>query len=154
MSQSSTGHQRTQSDNTMAKISEITRLPEFEKDLKALRKRYRSLDEDIENFKSAALLTFHEQGIDAGAMEQIPDLGFAEPKIFKVVKFACRSMKGKGNRSGIRMTYAFYEKTGKIEFIEIYYKGDKENEDRERIKRYYGTTMVEEQKEIYETEGK
>lgn len=152
MSQSSTGHHRTQSDNTMAKISEITRLPEFVKDLKALRKRYRSLDEDIENFKSAALLTFHEQGIDAGAMEQIFGLGITEPKIFKVVKFASRSLPGKGNRSGIRITYAFYEKTRKVDFVEIYYKGDKENEDRDRIKRYYGGPAVRESVEVYEVE--
>jgi hypothetical protein len=45
---------------------------------------------------------FHELGIDAGAMERIPGLGFEEPKIYKVVKFACRSLFGKGNRSGIR----------------------------------------------------
>lgn len=152
MSQSSTEPHRTQSGSTTTKISEITRRQEFEKDLKALRKRFRSLDDDIERFVAAALLPFHEQGIDAGVMEQISGLGITEPKIFKVVKFACLSMKGKGNRSGIRMTYAFFEKTGKVEFIEIYYKGDKENEDRDRIMRYYGGPTVRESIEVYEVE--
>ena len=39
--------------------------------------------------------------------------------------------------SGIRIIYAYYEKEDKIEFIEIYYKGDKENENRERILKHY-----------------
>jgi len=29
--------------------------------------------------------------------------------------------------------YAYFEEADRIELIEIYYKGDKENEDRERI---------------------
>jgi hypothetical protein len=59
------------------------------------------------------------------------------PKIYKAKKFACRSLKGKGVQSGIRVIYAYFEEKDKIELIEIYYKGDKENEDRERILRYY-----------------
>lgn len=92
---------------------------------------------------------FHEQGIDAGAMERIPGLGFEEPKIYKVVKFACRSLPGKGNRSGIRIIYAFYEQGCRVEYVEIYYKGDKENEDRGRIRKYYGTPRVREEAEAY-----
>ena len=40
---------------------------------------------------------------------------------------------GKGVRSGIRVIYAYFEERDKIELLEIYYKGDKETEDRERI---------------------
>ena len=40
---------------------------------------------------------------------------------------------GKGAQTGIRVIYAYFEENDRIEFIEIYYKGDKENEDRERI---------------------
>jgi hypothetical protein len=46
-------------------------------------------------------------------------------------------LKGKGVASGIRVIYAYHEKEDIIEFVEIYYKGDKANEDRERILRYY-----------------
>jgi hypothetical protein len=35
--------------------------------------------------------------------------------------------------SGIRIIYAYYENEDVIEFIEIYFKGDKENEDKNRI---------------------
>jgi len=40
--------------------------------------------------------------------------------------------------SGIRIIYAYFEKEDAIEFIEIYFKGDKENEDKKRIKKYSG----------------
>jgi len=53
-------------------------------------------------------------------------------------KFACRSLKGRGVQSGIRIIYAYFQEKDKIELIEIYYKGDKESEDRQRIFRYYG----------------
>lgn len=46
-------------------------------------------------------------------------------------------MKGKGAASGIRIIYAYNEKEDIIEFIEIYFKGDKENEDRERILKHF-----------------
>jgi len=35
--------------------------------------------------------------------------------------FSCKSLKGKGVRSGIRIIYAYYEEEDIIEFIEIYY---------------------------------
>ncbi|MCL4511783.1 MAG: hypothetical protein M1470_12025 [Bacteroidetes bacterium] len=124
-------------------IDKYVRLPEFEKDLKALKKRYRTLsvgsygEEDIENFIKAALIPFHEEGIDSGSIVEISDLGIAEPRIFKVRKFACRSLYGKGAQSGIRIIYAYSEKDREVRFIEIYYKGDKKNEDRERVKNYF-----------------
>jgi len=64
-------------------------------------------------------------------------LEIENPKIYKVKEFACLSLKGKGSQSGIRIIYAYFEKKDRIELIEIYYKGDKENENRERILRYY-----------------
>ncbi len=39
--------------------------------------------------------------------------------------------------SGIRIIYAYYESEDVIEFIEIYFKGDKANEDKKRIIKYY-----------------
>ena len=45
-----------------------------------------------------------------------------------------------GVYSGIRVIYSYAEKPDdkdEIVLIEIYYKGDKENEDRDRIKRYF-----------------
>jgi len=43
----------------------------------------------------------------------------------------------KGAQSGIRVIYAHHEDEDWIEFLEIYYKGDRESEDRERIVKKY-----------------
>lgn len=115
----------------------VERLPEFEKDVKRLRKRFRTLDDDIDNFIKFALVPFHAKGDDYGGIVAISDLGIEEPRIYKVRKFACRALKGKGNRTGIRIIYAYFKAEDRIEFVQIYFKGDKEVEDRKRIKSNY-----------------
>lgn len=122
----------------MSKIfKDIVYLSEFEKDKKKLLKRFRTIGEDLDNFINIQLKLFHKLGIDNNAVEQISDLGISKPNIYKVKKFACKSLKGKGVQSGIRIIYSYFEKDDRIELVEIYYKGDKENEDRDRIKRLY-----------------
>ena len=118
-------------------FKEINYLPIFDKEMKKLLKRFRTLDEDLQTFIDVQLKLFHKLGIDNNAVEQISDLGIDEPKVYKVKKFACKALKGKGVQSGIRIIYSFFKEIDKIEFVEIYYKGDKENEDRERIKNLY-----------------
>lgn len=122
----------------MKKIfDEVSQLPEFQKDLKKLSKKHKTLPEDLEIFIDKQLKLFHKLKIDNGGVVRISDLGISYPEIYKARKFACRSLKGTGGRSGIRVIYAYYPDQDRIKFIEIYYKGDKDNEDRERIKRYY-----------------
>lgn len=122
----------------MSKLfKDIVYLPEFEKDKKKLLKRFRTLDEDLEVFINVQLKLFHKLGLDNGAIEHISDLGITVPEIYKAKKFACKSLKGRGVQSGIRIIYSYYDTDDKIEFVEIYYKSDKENEDRERIKKLY-----------------
>ena len=118
-------------------FSEIIRLYAFERDIKKLLKRFKTIEDDLRILLENAIFIFHKKSIDIKGIFQIPDLCFENPKIFKVKKFACRFLKGKGNRTGLRLIYAFFEEKDKIELIEIYYKGDKENEDRERIFRFY-----------------
>lgn len=121
----------------MKKIfNEVRSLPEFDKDLKKL-KRFRTLKDDLDIFTEKQLQLFHKLGIDNKGIVQISSLGIEYPKIYKARKFACRSLKGKGSASGIRVIYAYFEDRDCVEFIKIYYKGDKENEDRERILRHY-----------------
>jgi len=118
-------------------FKEIVLLPEFEKDLKKLLKRFRTLEGDLDNFIKTELKLYHKLKIDNKGIFPIQGLLFHDPKVFKAKKFACRSLKGKGVHSGIRVIYFYFEKIDKIELIELYYKGDKENEDRERILRHY-----------------
>lgn len=122
----------------MVKIfNEVCRLPEFETDIRKLLKRFKTLEDDLKIFIEKQLNLYHKLKMDNKGIFQISGFPIESPKIYKAKKFACRSLKGKGVQSGIRVIYAYFEEQDKIEFIEIYYKGDKANEDRERILRYY-----------------
>ncbi len=123
-------------------FNDIRKLAEFEKDFKKLSKKFRTLDEDFKTFIANQLKLTHKKGIDNRGVVRISDLGIEYPKIYKARKFACRALKGKGAASGIRVIYAHYDQDDIIEFVEIYYKGNKDNEDRERILRYYGKDMI------------
>ena len=123
-------------------FNEIRRLTEFEKDFKKLVKRFKTLDDDIETFINRQLKLTHKLRIDNKGVVPIPGLGFETPKIYKAIKFACKALKGRGGMSGIRIIYAYYEKEDVIEFIEIYFKGDKANEDKQRIIEYCGYRKV------------
>lgn len=118
-------------------FNEIRKLTEFEKDFKKLAKKFKTLDDDIETFINRQLKLTHKLGIDNKGVVHISGLGIEIPKIYKAIKFACKALKGRGGMSGIRIIYAYYEKKDVIEFIEIYFKGDKTNEDKKRIIKYY-----------------
>jgi len=108
----------------------------FDKDLKRLLKKFRTLEDDIEVAKKNAIELFHLMNIDNNAVEPIPNFCSDELKICKIKKFACKALKGRGVQSGIRIIYAYHVSTKTVDFIEIYFKGEIENEDKERIKMY------------------
>lgn len=123
---------------TKTTFCEIRETEKFHKEFKKLsKKRFQSLPDDFEIFKDTQLKLFHKQKIDNDGIVRISDLGINYPFVYKVKKFACKSLKGKGVHSGIRLIYAYFANEDIIEFIEIYHKSDKENEDRERIKACY-----------------
>ncbi len=119
----------------MSKIS-YNEIPEFQKDLKSLLKKYPSLPDDLKLVKTAAIELFHIHKINNLSVFPIPNFCSDKIQICKVKKFACKSLKGRGAKSGIRVIYAFNNATLKVDFIEIYFKADQENEDSERIKAY------------------
>jgi len=118
-------------------FNDIRRLKEFDKELKKLAKRFKTLDDDLKTFIKSQLKLTHKLGIDHKGVVHISELGIETPKIYKARKFACKALKGRGAMSGIRIIYAYYETEDDIEFIEIYFKGDKANEDQKRIRKYY-----------------
>lgn len=117
----------------MLSFRETRRLPEFERDLKRLLKRFGTLEEDLETLLIAQIALYHKLKIDNKGIFRISGLPFGDPEIYKVRKFACRALKGRGANSGLRLIYAFFRKEDRVELVEIYFKGDKENEDRSRI---------------------
>lgn len=108
----------------------VERLSEFEKDLKQLRKKYKTIDDDISVVERVITV---EPTARPPFSFQIDNLGL-ETCVIKVRKIASRSFKGKGAMSGFRLIYAHFEQENRVVFIELYHKSSKEVEDRDRIK--------------------
>jgi len=104
-------------------------LPEFKKDVKVLLKKYRTLEEDLTIIRLILKTKPDERPTFSF---NINNLGI-KTCIIKVRKIACKSLKGKGVNSGLRLIYAYFNELNKIVFIELYHKNEKENEDRRRI---------------------
>ncbi|MBT3169661.1 MAG: hypothetical protein HN952_02950 [Candidatus Cloacimonetes bacterium] len=114
----------------------IEYLIEFKKELKKLEKKYPTLSEDLDHFISYGLPKI----IDNKIIEEMPiisKLGIINPEIRKVTKFACRSIYGRGAKSGIRIIFAYDREKKVVKFIEIYHKNKKEIENRDRIYKYF-----------------
>ncbi len=101
-------------------------LPECEKEMKRLAKKYRTLDDDLRNLKS--ILEVCPTGIGKNFI--VLHAGKAVTVV--KVRMACRALHDRS----LRMIYAYHEREHAIVFIELNYKGDKENEDRGRIDEY------------------
>ncbi len=109
----------------------------FGKEFKKLQKKFRTLPEDFKVAKVNAIELFHIKNIDNKSVELIPGFKSNKFQIYKLRKFACKSLKGRGVKSGIRIIYALDSVKMNITFLEIYFKGDgRDNEDRNRIKEF------------------
>jgi hypothetical protein len=104
-------------------------LPEFNKDLKTLLKRFRTLNDDLGEVKTILRKKPNER---PPFSFRIDNLGI-ETCVVKVKKIACKALKGRGVNSGLRLVYAHFPADQRIVFIELYHKNDQENEDRQRI---------------------
>ncbi len=111
-------------------------IPLFQRDLKHLLKKYQTLKEDLEVVKRYNIEGYHYNRFDNAGIFPIPGFCSEKIQVCKIKKFACKALKGRGSRSGIRVIYAFHCENYRIDFIEIYFKSDNENEDRDRIKDY------------------
>jgi hypothetical protein len=108
-------------------------LSEFDKDVKALTKKFKSIPNDLEIVK--AVLIVKPDARPPFSFE-INNLGITTC-IIKVKKIASRALKGRGNNSGLRLVYAYFPNEAKIIFIELYHKSEQEMEDRDRIIKYF-----------------
>lgn len=108
-------------------------LNEFDKDLKRLLKKYRTLESDLADIRK--VLSIRPEAFPPFSYF-INDLGLPV-NLIKVRRIASDSFKGKGNNSGFRLIYAYSKDLNEITFIELYHKGIKEKEDRARILKYF-----------------
>ena len=118
-------------------MTEFLQVDEFKKDLKKLNKKHKSLNNDLKsNFCEVldSVLPNHLPGTPriSGLGEKV------KVPIYKLKHFRCKSLRGKGSRSGIRVIYAYENDEDKVTLIEIYYKiNEKQNHDEKRILKYF-----------------
>ena len=101
-------------------------LAEFEKEFKRMLKKYRTLDDDLEKFKKILITT------PAGIGKNFATVYSSQTVKIVKARMACRALRDRS----LRIVYSYFEQEQRVEFIELYFKGDKENEDRARIKEY------------------
>lgn len=101
-------------------------LPEFEKEFRRFFKKYKTLNDALEKFKKVLV------SCPTGVGKNFTIIHSTETIKIVKARMACRALA----RGSLRIIYVYFEQEQKIEFIEIYFKGNKENEDRYRIKEY------------------
>ncbi len=107
-------------------MSHFNQLPEFSKEFLKLAKRYRSLGADLEIFQRFISENPTGQGKNFTIIHSSPEV-----KIVKA-RMMCAFLKERS----IRIIYACHQDVLTFVHIEIYFKGNKANEDIERIKEY------------------
>ena len=107
-------------------MNHFNRLPEFEKELKRIEKKYPSLSSDLQKLEDVS------QKYPTGIGKNFTILHHGS--VIKIMKtrLACDSLRERS----IRVIYAYHHNTLEFMYIEMYFKGDKESEDRERITQY------------------
>ena len=100
---------------------------EFKKEFKTLKRKYKSLPKDLKILKK--VLDIFPNGNRSSKFSIL-----TKHSHYTIIKarLSCSSLR----KSSLRIIYAYSSKENKIDFIELYYKGDEENEDKERIKSY------------------
>ena len=107
-------------------MSKFFQLPEFEKELKKLAKKYPSLVNDVEDIKPVL--------VDAptGIGKNFTIIRATEEMKIVKVRIHCESLRSRA----IRLIYAYHKDKIEFRYLELYFKGDKKNEDRERVRQY------------------
>ncbi len=107
-------------------MSTFSSLPEFDKELKKLSKKYPTLPSDIDDIKPILLDCPTGSGKNFIIVKVSGNV-----KVIKV-DIHCESLRSRS----IRLIYAYHQDRIEFMYLEVYFKGDKENEDRERIQQY------------------
>lgn len=117
-------------------------VPEFQKDLKRLTKKWRSLPEDISAVQRDIIPLYIEQdGIDIGAIRKGVFNG-KRATILKIVNEEIEVVKMRldvqaiGKSDKVRIVFIAVRTQNTITFIELYAKNEKSREDQARIAKY------------------
>ena len=104
---------------------------EFDREFKKLAKRYKTLASDLAEFKKVLNKSALGIGKHFAVLSKTETIYIVKARLFS------KSLK----RSSLRIVYAYHSEQAQIEFvgvefIELFFKGDKTREDQERIKNY------------------
>jgi len=113
-------------------MNHFNQLSEFEKEFSNLSKKYRSLPEDFKKFERLIDMTPTGSGKNFTIIHSNQNIKIVKSRV------TCKSLRDRS----IRVIYAYHENSVTFVYIEIYFKGDKANEDRERIKNYLKNFQV------------
>ncbi len=117
-------------------IQRITQHKAFEKELRRLGRKYKTIPEDLLTFINVSVRAVHLLGQKPEDMGHFPiqGLGIENHCCFIAKRFTCKSLKGKGSKSGIRVVYRFEKNTLDLLLIELFHKNDKKLPDLDRVK--------------------
>ena len=91
----------------------FNQLPSFSIKFKRLVKKYKSLPDDLEEFKRVVSI------VPLGTSKHFHVITKNEQSVVIKARFFCRYLKG----SSLRIIYGYNKKNTSIDFIEIYFKG-------------------------------
>lgn len=107
-------------------MSAFSILPEFEKELKKLAKKYPSITSDIEDIKPVLI------DCPTGTGKNFTIIKIENDITIVKVRIHCESLRSRK----VRLIYAYHQNKIEFMYIELYFKGQKENEDKQRIEDY------------------
>lgn len=117
-----------------------SRVPEFEKDVKALKKRVRSLEGDLERTKHLIEVLYRHPYAEQTEFKKRFLAGkkatiLTKTGAVEVVKMRLDTDTD-SYRGKLRLVFAVAVDKAEVSFIELYSKNDKPREDQRRLRRY------------------
>ena len=117
-----------------------SRVPEFEKDAKALKKRVRSLEGDLERAKHLIEVLYRRPDAEQTEFKKLFLAGkkatiLTKAGAVEVVKMRLDTDTD-SYRGKLRLVFAVAVDKAEVSFIELYSKNDKPREDQRRLRRY------------------
>lgn len=117
-----------------------SRVPEFEKDVKALKKRVRSLEGDLERTKHLIEVLYRHPDAEQTEFKKLFLAGkkatiLTKTGAVEVVKMRLDTDTD-SYRGKLRLVFAVAVDKAEVSFIELYSKNDKPREDQRRLRRY------------------
>ena len=99
---------------------------EFQRERRRLSRKYRSLPADLQLFREVIAAVPPTPSSRVSFLTQTDSLLIVKSRL------ACKYLRN----SSLRVIYAYFIHERRDDFIELYFKGDKEREDGARINRY------------------